>query len=59
MIVPMAASLVAPMAPSLIKSVACSLINVITGKGVVRAEGQEGGFLLLLALPLMMKVLGK
>ena len=40
--------------------VASSLINAITRKGVMRAEkGQENGFLSLLALPLMMKVLGK
>ena len=37
----------------LIKPVASSLIITITGKG------QEGGFLPLLALPLMMKALGK
>ena len=42
-----------PMAASLIQPVASSLINDITGKG------QEGGFLQLLTLPLMMKVLGK
>ena len=40
------------MAPSLIQPVASSFINDITGKG------QKGGFLLLLALPLTMKVLG-
>ena len=40
--------------------VASSLTNVITIKAVMRAEkGQEDGFLSLLALPLMMKVLGK
>ena len=44
----------------LIQSVASSMINTITEKGVMRAEkGQEGGFLLLLAIPLMMNVLGK
>ena len=41
------------MVVSLIATMASSLINSITGKG------QEGGFLTLLALPLMMKVLGK
>ena len=40
--------------------VASSLINAITRKGVMRAEkGEENRFLSLLALPLMMKVLGK
>ena len=43
----------APATASLIKAFAFSLINAITGKG------QEGGFLPLLALLLMMKVLGK
>ena len=47
------ASLIAPMASSLIQPIASSLINSITGKG------QEGGFLRLLTLPLVMKVLGK
>ena len=37
----------------LIQLVASSLIHAIIGKG------QEGGFLPLLELPLMMKVLGK
>ena len=56
----MAASFIAPMAYSLIQPVASSMINTITGKGVMRAEeGQEGGFLLLIAIPLKMKVLGK
>ena len=41
------------MTSSLIQPVASSLINVISGKG------QEGGVLPLLALPLMIKVLGK
>ena len=50
---PTAASLIAPMASSLMQPIASSLINSITGKG------QEGGFLLLLSLSLMMKVLGK
>ena len=53
MIAPMAASLIAPMGSSLIQPIASSLINFITGKG------QEGGFLPLLASPLMMKVLRK
>ena len=43
----------APATASLIKTVAFSLINAITGKG------QEGRFLPLLGLLLMMKVLGK
>ena len=41
------------MTVSLIATMASSLINYITGKG------QEGGFLTLLALPLMTKVLGE
>ena len=45
-----AASLVALMVSSMMKPVAFSLINAITEKG------QEGGFLPLLALVLMMKV---
>ena len=58
MMVPMAVSLIAPIASSLIKPVTCSLINNISGKGVMRVgKGQEGGFLPLLALPLIMKVL--
>ena len=44
--------MIAPMASSLIQPISSSLINHITGKG------QEGGFLPLLPLPLMMKVLG-
>ena len=60
MTAPMAASLKAPMASSLIQPVASSLINAILEKGVVRArKGQESGFLPLLALPIIMKVLGK
>ena len=36
------------------------LRNAISGKGATRAgKGKEGGVLPLLALPLMMKVLGK
>ena len=53
MMEPMAASVIAPMASLLIQPVASSLINVVTGKG------QEGEFLPLLALLLMMKVLEK
>ena len=49
----MAASFIAPMASSLMQPITSSLINSIT------AKGQEGGFLPLLALPLIMKVLGK
>ena len=41
------------MASSLIQPMASSLINTVTGKG------QEGWFLPLLLLPLMMKVLEK
>ena len=46
---------------SLIKLVALSLTNAISGKGVMRAgKRQEGGFLLLLKAPLMLKdILGK
>ena len=50
MMAPMAASLLASMVSSLIQPVTSSLINAITRKG---------GFLPLLALPLMIKVLGK
>ena len=53
MMAPMTASLIATMGSSLIQPIASSLINFITGKG------QEDGFLLLLSLPLMMKVLGR
>ena len=53
MIAPMAASLLTPTASSFIQPVASSLINAITGKGVMRAgKRQEGGFLILSALPL-------
>ena len=55
----MSTSLIAPVASPLIQSVALSLENVISWKGFVRAgKGEEGRFLSLLALPLMMKVLG-
>ena len=48
------------MTSSLIQPVASSLINASTGKRVKRVEkGQEGVFLPLLALPLIVKVLGK
>ena len=50
---PIAASLIAPMASSLIQPVTSSLINAIPGKE------QEGRILLLVASPLMMKVLRK
>ena len=46
-------AMMAPMSASLIQLVAPSLIKAMTVKG------QEEGFVLLLALPLMMKVLGK
>ena len=52
----MAVSLIAPVfffVFSLMQPVTSSLINAISGKG------QEGGFLPLLKLPLMIKVLGK
>ena len=48
-----AASLIAPMASSLTQPAPFSLINSISGKW------QEGGFLLLLVLPLRMKVFEK
>ena len=48
-----AVSLLAPIASSLIQLLASSLINAITEKG------QEGKFLVLLALSLMMKFMGK
>ena len=52
MMTPIAASLIAPMASS--------LINAISGKEVIRVGlGQVGGFFPLIALPLMMRVLGK
>lgn len=41
----------------LIQPVAFSLINAVFGKGVMTVR--KGGFLLLLALPLIMKVLEK
>ena len=58
---PMVASLIAPMASSMIETVTYSLINAITGKGVWRArKGQEGGFLPLSLVPLLLKgIIGK
>ena len=53
MMAPMDASWIAPMTSLLLQPIASSLINFITWKG------QEGVFLPLLPLPLMMKVLGK
>ena len=54
------ASLIAPTASSLIQPVTSPLINAIIGKVVMRAgKGEEGGFLPLLAIPLLLKVLGK
>ena len=52
-VAPMAASLIALMASLLIQPVVSLMLNAITRKG------QEGGFLPLFALPLMMRVLGK
>ena len=49
----MAASLITYTVSSLTQPISSSFINAITGKG------QEGRFLPLLALPLMIKVLGK
>ena len=54
--VPMVASLIAPTASLSIQTVASSLINVISGK---RQNRENSGFLSLLALPLIMKILGK
>ena len=53
MMAPIAGSLIAPMPSSLIQPIASSLINSINRKG------QEGEFLSLLELPLMMKSIGK
>ena len=58
MMAPVAASLIVPMASLFMQHVAyITPINSITGKRVTRT-GKEQGFLPLLALPLMMKVLG-
>ena len=55
-----AASLIEPMTSSLIQPVASSLINAISGKRVMRAgKGEEGAFLSLLALPLMIKAMSR
>ena len=52
--------MMAPMAASsLIQPVAFPLINVIVGKETMRAGKGQGGFLLLLALTLTIKILGK
>ena len=51
-----AASLLTPWVSLLIQPMAFSLISAIIGKVLTRAgKGQKGIFLLLLALPLMMK----
>ena len=53
----LAASLIALIAFSLIQPLASSLINDISRDGVVKSrKGQEGGILLLLAKPLIMKL---
>ena len=53
----LAVSVIEHTAFSLLQPVASPLINAITGKGVRRAEkGQEGGIILLLPLPLVMKL---
>ena len=58
LIQPVSSSLIQPVASSLIQPVASSLIKAIAGKGVMRAgKRQEGGFLPLLALPLMIKAI--
>ena len=60
MMEPMTASLIAPMASSWIQPVASSLINAITGKEVTRTGKGQGGFLPLLAAPLLLKgIFGK
>ena len=43
----------------MIQPVPSSLKNAMTGKGIMRVGKGEGGFHLFLALPLMMKILGK
>ena len=56
--VPMSVLLVKSTASSLIQPVVSSLINNISGKGALRArKGQEGGFLPLSTLPLMLKAM--
>ena len=60
MMAPVVDSLIAAMSSSLMQHVVSSFIHSGTGKGVIRiAKGQEAGYLLLLAFPLMMKILGK
>lgn len=60
MVALMVASRVGPNASSLIQPADSSLINAIAGKCVMRGgKVHEGEFLLLLALPLKMEVLGK
>ena len=54
----MAASLIAPMVSSLIQTVTSSFINVISEKIAMTArKGQDGGFIPLLTLALMIEVL--
>ena len=56
----MFASLIPTKFSSLTESVASSLINAVSGNGVMRVgKEKEGGFLPLLILPLMMKLLEK
>ena len=56
----MNACLIEIMVSSLIQPATSSFINAVTGKWVRKAGiGQEGGFVPLLALELMMKVLGR
>ena len=43
----------------MIQPVPSSLKNAMTGKGIMRVGKGEGVFHLFLALPLMMKILGK
>ena len=59
-IAPMATSLLPSIASFFIRTVPFSLINAITGKRVVVArKEQEGGFLPLLALLLMIKAISE
>ena len=60
MMAPMAASLISPMASLLIQPATSSMINSINGKTAMRArKGDEGGFLPLLALPLMIRSMSR
>ena len=60
MMAPVVDSLIAAMSSSLMQHVVSSFIYSVTGKRVIRTEKeQEAGYLLLLAFPLMMKILGK